>query len=140
MNKTSYLILASMLMQLYTHSNTIESNYDIVRNLKVNPEQLQTLTELELSHMPPKTRPEFCPLNNTASYKKTAESLKALVAVFQDDCFDNNQSLVGQLLESSQSLENELNTLAEQQGKPANTPQVQTLMKLKSMVFQLHKL
>ncbi len=127
MNKTSYLILASMLMQLYTHSNTIESNYDIVRNLKVNPEQLQTLTELELSHMPPKTRPEFCPLNNTASYKKTAESLKALVAVFQDDCFDNNQSLVGQLLESSQSLENELNTLAEQQGKPANTPQVQTL-------------
>ncbi len=65
----------------------------------------------------PSTRPEFCPLNNTLTYKQTVDSLKSIITVFQDDCFDGNQSLIDQILTSSNELETQLNKLAEEQGK-----------------------
>lgn len=65
----------------------------------------------------PLTRPEFCPLNNTRSYEEALSSLKAIVTVFKDDCFDGNESLIEQVLNSSNELEEELNKLKEEQGK-----------------------
>lgn len=69
------------------------------------------------------TRPAFCPLNNTTSYQKTVESLKSIVAVFQDDCFDGNKALIDQLLSSSKNLEEELSKIAKDSGNDPLIPE-----------------
>ncbi len=111
---TSALILSSA---INVHASDF-SNY--VKTLKYN--KLDTQLDKEIKEIVgrnklPLTRPEFCPLNNTRSYEETLNSLKAVVTVFKDDCFDGNENLIDQILTSSNELEDQLNKLKEEQGK-----------------------
>lgn len=91
-----------------------------VRTLKYKKLDSQLAEEIKtvvMRNKLPLTRPEFCPLNNTRSYEEALTSLKNIVTVFKDDCFDGNESLINNLINSSNELETELNKLKEEQGK-----------------------
>lgn len=88
-----------------------------LRTLKIDKEIQKNLKTLMERNKVYETRPAFCPLNNTHSYKQTVDSLRSIVTVFKDDCFDGNQALVEQILASTNTLEDELNKLSEEQGK-----------------------
>lgn len=89
----------------------------IIKNLRIEKEAQSRLKVLLERNKVYETRPAFCPLNNTHSYKQTVESLRSIVTVFKDDCFDGNQALIDQILTSTNALEEQLNNLAKDQGK-----------------------
>lgn len=118
--KKSFIRLALInliLSQAYASNKTVEDYIRTIKSAKVEVKTSENITNLLNKNRLPQTRPEFCPLNNTLTYKKTLDSLKAIVTVFKDDCFDGNQSLVDQILTSSNQLEEELKKLSEEQGK-----------------------
>ena len=133
-NSKTLLISTVLLAQSVLATPTIEDHFETIATLSVSSDNLAKLKRLEKNHRLPVTRPAFCPLNNTESYKKTVESLKALTTVFADDCFDKNQSLVGQILESSKSLENDLNELSKQKDDSTDTESEENKVKTLSEV------
>jgi hypothetical protein len=122
---TSLTLTGVVLFQLLTPSqvlaSTLPENVELVRTTTLTNEASKHLAYLLRTNKLPSKRPEFCPLNNTASYKKTVDSLKSIMTVFKDSCFDGNQSLIDKLLEDSKTLETELNKLSEEQGKTPAT-------------------
>ncbi len=126
MQKFPILISTLLVLNASGFDEDFSTKLNTIKSLGIKSEQQSSLEVLKVNNKLPIKRPEFCPLNTTMTYKKTIDSLKALTAVFEDDCLDSNQSLVGQLLENSKSLEADLNALAEQQGKET-TNNVKTL-------------
>jgi len=120
-SKISFLSTAAVAFQMLCSTNAMAGNLeDHIRVLEknhVSQELRQKITDVINSNQVAGSRPAFCPLNNTNSYKKAADSLKSIVTVFKDDCFDKNQAVVDQILTSSKQLEDELNKIAEETGK-----------------------
>ncbi|AYF43375.1 hypothetical protein BALOs_0360 [Halobacteriovorax sp. BALOs_7] len=110
----SVLILST---SVSAHASDFESYVRTIKNAKLDSQLEAEIKDVVSRNKLPLTRPEFCPLNNTRSYEQALTSLKNIVTVFKDDCFDGNESLIGNLIDSSNELETELNKLKEEQGK-----------------------
>lgn len=112
---------AAIALQLFSSSHVLaaplEDHIRVLEKSHVSKELNKRIKTVIDSNKLGQARPAFCPLNNTKSYKKAVDSLKSIVTVFKDDCFDNNQAMVDQILTSSKELEDELNKLAEDAGK-----------------------
>lgn len=120
-SKSALIATTAIAIQLLSPSkimaNDLEGHIRSLNNVKVSEGLKERIKMVIDSNKVAGSRPAFCPLNNTNSYKKTADSLKSIVTVFKDDCFDDNQALVDQILTSSKQLEEELNKIAEETGK-----------------------
>jgi hypothetical protein len=119
--KIGLLSTAAIALQLLAPSqvlaSSLENHIRVLEKTHVDTHLKSRIKQVIESNAQSGTRPAFCPLNNTKSYQKAADSLKSIVTVFKDDCFDKNQSVVDQILTSSKELEEELNKLAEETGK-----------------------
>lgn len=115
-NKALSLILLGTL-SFSSLANSLTSRVENLYDYALTKELKDEIKDLSNRNQLATGRPAFCPLNNTATYQKTVESLKSIVAVFQDDCFDGNKALIDELLTSSKTLEEELNKMAKETGK-----------------------
>lgn len=124
-----HFVMATLLTFQTAYASTDLSGYlKTIKELKVSKEQVETLELLEKKNPVPKTMAEFCPMNSSDASKETVESLRALAKVFESDCFDNDQSLVTKLLDSSKELENELSEIEKEKGEDvAKKNEVKTL-------------
>ncbi|EQC45292.1 hypothetical protein [Bacteriovorax sp. Seq25_V] len=113
----STVLTLSVLAKEPDKTPSISDYVKTLKYAKIDASLKEEIRQILEKNKLPSTRPEFCPLNNTMTYKQTVDSLKSIVTVFQDDCFDGNQSLIDQILTSSNELEAQLNKLAEEQGK-----------------------
>lgn len=118
--KRIFPVLASIVILAtsgQTHASDFNNYVKTLKYQKLDSKLKEEMKTIMSRNTLPLTRPEFCPLNNTRSYQDALTSLKAIVTVFKDDCFDGNQSLINDLLTSSNELEDQLNQLKTEQGK-----------------------
>jgi hypothetical protein len=106
----------AMTPSLVLASTSLSQSVDSITSSSVPDEVIKEVKELKDRNIVLKTRPTFCPLNSSRN-DVILGSVKNIEAIFKDDCLDNMQGTLDQVLTGASDIQSSINNMRTSTGK-----------------------
>jgi hypothetical protein len=110
------VLLMSLTPSLVMANQSLSQSFSDLNSASVPAEVIKEIKELNSRNIVLKTRPKFCPLNSTRN-DVILGSVKNIEAIFKDDCLDNMQGTLDQVLTGADDIQSSINDLRTSNGE-----------------------